>query len=80
MQTKKKKNNALLLSNNAINVIEGIFTRVLNFYKEKKYLFNSENNLIMFYFKNEIKKKMRKKIRILLKKCMILKKKELICL
>ena len=50
---KKKKNNALLLSNNAINVIEGIFTRVLNFYKEKKYLFNSENNLIMFYFKNE---------------------------
>ena len=52
---KKKNKNLLLLRNNAVQVTENIFVNIINFYKEKKYLFNLDNNLILFYFKNEKK-------------------------
>ena len=76
---KKKKNNALLLSNYAAKVAEDVFIKVITFYKEKKYLFNQENNLILFYYKNEYDKKSDKNKNVI-EKLYELEKKELIFL
>ena len=52
--TTKKKNKILLfIRGNADQVSKNLFLRVINFYKEKKYLFNKDNNLLLFYFRNE---------------------------
>ena len=52
----KKKNKGLLLliRANTAQLVKTIFQRVLNFYKEEKFLFNRDKNINLFYFKNEI--------------------------
>ena len=51
----KKKGDKLLLflRSNPAQVSKSIFGRVVNFYKEEKYLFNLDNNILLFYFKKE---------------------------
>ena len=53
----KKKGNKLLLflRSYPAQVTKSVFGRVVNFYKEEKYLFNKDNNLFLFYFKKESK-------------------------
>jgi hypothetical protein len=51
----KKKNKTLLfIRGNPTQITNNIFVRILNFYKEKKYLFNKNNNILLFYYKDEI--------------------------
>ena len=52
LSNKKKNKGLLLIRANATQVTKNIFQKVLNFYKEEKYLFNVDNNIILFYFKN----------------------------
>ena len=52
MSNKKKNKGLLLVRANAAQITKNIFQKVLNFYKEEKYLFNVDNNIILFYFKN----------------------------
>ena len=54
-ESDKKKGNKLLLflRSYPAQVSKTIFGRVLNFYKEEKYLFNLDNNLLLFYFKKD---------------------------
>ena len=49
----KKKNKTLLfIRGNPTQITNNIFVRILNFYKEKKYLFNKNNNILLFYYKD----------------------------
>ena len=50
---KKKNKTLLLIRGNPTQIINNIFVRILNFYKEKKYLFKKDNNILFFYYKNE---------------------------
>ena len=56
MKNKLKKKNRVTLyfRGNAEQIAKKIFDRVIDFYKEKKYLFKNDNKLALFYFKNEI--------------------------
>ena len=54
VEKKKSSKIVLFLRANPHNAGKSVFERVLNFYKEEKYLFNLDDNLILFYFiKNE---------------------------
>ena len=48
-----KNKNLLFIRGNPTQITNNIFVRILNFYKEKKDLFNKDN-LLLFYYKNEI--------------------------
>ena len=50
---KKKNKTLLLIRGNPTQITNNIFVRILNFYKEKKYLFKKDNNILFFYYKNE---------------------------
>ena len=50
---KKKSKVKLYFRGNAEQIAKNIFDRVIDFYKEKKYLFKFYNKLSLFYFKNE---------------------------
>ena len=50
----KKKNKSLLfIRGNPTQITNNIFVRILNFYKEKKYLFSKNGNILLFYYKDE---------------------------
>ena len=50
----KKKNKLLLfIRGNPNQISKDLFTKVINFYKEKKFLFNRDDNILLFYFKYE---------------------------
>ena len=55
--TKKKNKLLLFIRGNPHQISKDLFSKVINFYKEKKYLFNKDNNIILFYFKYEDDKK-----------------------
>ena len=55
---KKKANKVLLfLRGSPQKITEVIYEKIINFFKEEKYLFNMDDDLILFYFKKEKKEK-----------------------
>ena len=55
---KKKANKVLLfLRGSPAKITEVIYEKIIDFFKEEKYLFNMDDDLILFYFKKEKKEK-----------------------
>ena len=55
---KKKANKILLfLRGSPVKITDVIYEKIINFFKEEKYLFNMDYDLILFYFKKEKKEK-----------------------